>query len=120
MTGRVDGPPGIKHPSQVSRTKWKIVTNLVVTRDGGICWLCHHGGAKSADHIVPVSLGGEPWSMTNLKAVHHAKCPTCSVRCNLVARVPDAEAFHRARWVPWSGPKAPPKPEEPSFSIWQL
>lgn len=123
MTGRVDGPPGIKHPSQVSRTRWKTITTAVVYRDGGLCHLCHHEGAKTADHIVPVSLGGEPWSLANLKAVHHAPCPTCHRRCNLLAVVPtepDDNGSYRAAWVPWSGPKAEPRPEEPAMSIWQL
>ncbi len=124
MTGRVDGPPGIKHPSQVNRTRWKTITTAVIYRDSGICHICKHGGAKTADHIVPVSLSGEPWSLANLKAVHHAPCPTCRLRCNLLARAPEPSgrdaSSYRAAWVPWGGPKAPPRPEEPAFTIWQL
>lgn len=124
MTGRVDGPPGIKHPALINRTRWKTITKAVIYRDSGICHICHHGGAKTADHIVPVSLGGEPWSFANLKAVHHAKCNTCGRRCNLLARAPEPSgrdtSSYRAPWVPWEGPKAEPRPEEPSLVVWQL
>jgi len=123
VTGRVDGPPGIRHPSQVNRTRWKTLTTAVVYRDSGICWKCGHEGAKTADHLVPVSQGGAAWDTANLKAVHHAPCPTCRRRCNLNAVVPEPDGngdSYRAEWAPWHGPKSEPPPPEPGFTIWQL
>lgn len=126
MTARVNGPPGIRHPSQVNRTKWKTITTAVVYRDSGICHKCGHEGAKTADHLVPVSQGGAAWDTANLKAVHHSPCPTCRLRCNLIAVVqtepsaaPNGDSY-KAPWAPWFGPKSEPRPEEPGFSIWQL
>lgn len=41
-----------------------------IARDNGICWICGRPGATSADHIVPISAGGDPTSLLNLRAAH--------------------------------------------------
>lgn len=41
----------------------------VIERDEGICHLCNLPGADSADHIVPVSMGGAATAQ-NLLAAH--------------------------------------------------
>jgi hypothetical protein len=50
------------------------VTNAkawVINRDKGICWLCHHPGANSLDHILPASTHPNlEWTRTNWKAAH--------------------------------------------------
>jgi len=45
----------------------------VLVRDRGICWLCGRPGANTADHVVPLAVGGHPYDMANLRAAHH-KC----------------------------------------------
>jgi hypothetical protein len=52
-----------------------------VRRDAGKCHICLHFGAKSADHLVPVTENpARALDMANLRAVHGypAACPECS------------------------------------------
>lgn len=55
-----------------------------VLRGSTVCHLCGHEGADTADHIIPVSHGGEVYDLDNLMPAHHAPCPTCGVPCNRV------------------------------------
>ena len=59
---------------------WRRVKARVIRRDHGICHICGGPGADSADHIIPVSLGGPIYDMDNLRTVHHNVQP----RCNMV------------------------------------
>lgn len=70
----------------------------VVRRDKGICYICWHPGADTADHVFPRTEMTDEQKRTmmfdpnNLKAVHHAPCSICSalaethgykpIRCN--------------------------------------
>lgn len=73
----------------------------VVQRDAGICHLCKHAGAASADHILPDTEGGSS-RPENLKAVHGNPhpCPVCSaaagkkIFCN---EIRGAMSIERAR-----------------------
>jgi 5-methylcytosine-specific restriction endonuclease McrA len=56
-----------------NRYRWKHLSHAVIQRDGGICWICGGYGADSADHMVPLRLGGRD-SPDNLRAAH--------MRCN--------------------------------------
>ncbi|WP_433445665.1 HNH endonuclease [Nonomuraea sp. CA-141351] len=48
-----------------------------------ICWLCGHDGADTVDHVIPLSLGGDPLDLANLRAAHGVRgCPTCGRKCN--------------------------------------
>lgn len=66
-----------------------------------LCWLCHHPGAKTADHIIsakdwPKDRFGKPMpgfnALTNLAPAHGTmgnktsgtlnRCPTCRRLCN--------------------------------------
>lgn len=43
----------------------------IIRRDRGICWLCGHEGADTADHIIPFEQRPDlAWSEPNLKAAH--------------------------------------------------
>lgn len=42
-------------------------------RYGSVCWLCGLPGANSADHIIPISLGGAVYDLDNL-GPSHRKC----------------------------------------------
>lgn len=50
--------------------------------ESDICWLCGHGGADTADHVIPRSLGGDVSNVANLRPAHGEPCPTCGQRCN--------------------------------------
>jgi 5-methylcytosine-specific restriction endonuclease McrA len=49
---------------------WQRVKRRIIRRDGGMCHLCNQPGADTADHLVPVSLGGALYDAGNLKAAH--------------------------------------------------
>lgn len=54
----------------------------IVLAHSRLCWLCHHGGADQADHVIPRSLGGSS-ALTNLRPAHGtAPCTVCGRRCN--------------------------------------
>lgn len=85
MTGRVDRT-GIQHPSRESSWRWRRLTALVVARDSGMCHVCGHEGAESADHLIRVADGGPRWAPENLKAAHFKPCATCGRRCQQQAK----------------------------------
>lgn len=60
---------------------------MVLERDGWVCHLCHHQGATTVDHLVPVHLGGGN-DLGNLAAAHlgcnsrkGARVPLPASRC---------------------------------------
>jgi 5-methylcytosine-specific restriction endonuclease McrA len=47
------------------------------------CWICGHPGSQTADHVVPLALGGELLDPANLAPAHGVQgCPTCGRKCN--------------------------------------
>lgn len=81
---------------------WRRTVKYVVQRDAGICWICHHAAAKSADHIIPDTEGGSS-RPDNLKAVHSvgSPCPECSraagkpIYCNEIRSFGSVERARR-------------------------
>lgn len=64
--------------------------------------MCHHYGSDSADHIIPRTEDPtRALDTSNLKAVHHKPCPTCSqaagspIRCNLLRGAMSVERARR-------------------------
>lgn len=52
-------------------SKWRQVVRFVVSRDGGVCGICGHGGARHVDHIQPVV--DNPlleWDTSNMTPAH--------------------------------------------------
>lgn len=50
---------------------WPRMVRWVVQRDAGKCWICGHFGAKSADHVIPVTEAPHlAMDSGNLKAAH--------------------------------------------------
>lgn len=73
---------------------------------GTTCHLCQHDQADSADHLV--TRAEDPSLMyvtSNGRPVHHKRCPTCGVACNIrrkakplaVAPAVDARGFFERR-----------------------
>ena len=59
----------------------RIRAQLLATTD--VCWLCGHHGSQSIDHVIPLSKGGHPTSLDNLRPAHGVEgCPTCGRKCN--------------------------------------
>jgi 5-methylcytosine-specific restriction endonuclease McrA len=47
------------------------------------CHWCGHGGADTADHVIPVARGGAKLDPDNLAPIHGVLgCPTCGRKCN--------------------------------------
>lgn len=72
-------------PSNWRRGKvWSTWRASVFAMWGDMCHLCDHGGADSADHLVPLSVwGNQPYDARISRPAHGiAGCPTCKVKCN--------------------------------------
>lgn len=98
----------------ISGYEWARRRDRVVERDGGVCQLRLEGCtriATTADHIVPMSLGGSD-DEDNLRA-------SCR-DCNEARRVEQSRAgASRGRGVEISGAAAPPDPLcYPDFSVY--
>ena len=52
--------------------RYQTARKNVLVRDRGICWLCGRPGATTADHVVPLALGGHPYDEANLRAAHRS------------------------------------------------
>ena len=66
-----------------STRRWRQLRAQVLTRDGGVCWLCGEGGADSVDHVLPRYQGGGD-NEGNLAAAHLG----CNQRRERVVVVP--------------------------------
>lgn len=51
---------------------------------GDLCHLCGHPGARSADHLTPISVWpGQPVDPHLMRPAHGIEgCPTCARKCN--------------------------------------
>jgi hypothetical protein len=87
---------------------WARIVRHVVTRDMGLCHICRHPGAESADHVLPVTERPDlARDAANLRAAHGwpHPCPTCSaaavarggkpVYCNEVRQAMSVERARR-------------------------
>jgi hypothetical protein len=75
---------------------WRRVVKAVVSRDHGLCAICNHPGAESADHVIPVTERPDlALNTANLQATHSKPCPICTeaalangwdkpIRCNYI------------------------------------
>ena len=63
-------------PYRDSPARWRIVRANVFNRDGYRCQQCGKAGVLECDHKLPLADGGEPWAMSNLRAL----CRGCHIR----------------------------------------
>lgn len=72
-------------PRRAAGHRWEAVVRAVVDRDGGLCWVCKHGGARHGDHVIPVTERPDLMlEMSNVRAVHGAPgnpCAACTAAC---------------------------------------
>jgi hypothetical protein len=87
---------------------WQRMVRYVVQRDGGLCWICGHPGATSADHVIPRTEDpSRELDASNLRAAHSHphSCPVCSeaalrrggkpVNCNTLRQAMSVERVRR-------------------------
>lgn len=56
---------------RISGRKTQRLARYVIARDEGICWLCNHPGADTADHVIPVAQRPDlQFDPHNMKAAH--------------------------------------------------
>lgn len=115
MSRRIDGT-GVPHPFAQNGGRRKRVTDAVIARDGGRCWICHHPGATSADHVHRVADGGDAWGLDNLRAAHFFPCKTCGRRCQQQAR-PEVAPVPTGP-LTWGRGWGPPRPRSVLFDVW--
>ncbi|HEY1700787.1 MAG TPA: hypothetical protein VGG75_13825 [Trebonia sp.] len=96
MPARRRRPPAAKAPlrnrGRAEGSVWRRVVSQVVSRDRGLCWICGHTGAASADHVIPVTERPDlDLAAANLKAAHGylktggGECPACSAAASVKA-----------------------------------
>lgn len=78
-----------RHPARADPKRWRKLRLVILDRDGWRCKLCLRY-ANHADHIIPVHLGGDWWSPTNLRAA----CRSCNINRERKAD-PDRDAWRK-------------------------
>ena len=61
--------------TELSARKWRRIRAYILSRSN-ICALCGKPGATTVDHVVPLSLGGDPYDLRNLRPA----CAACNFR----------------------------------------
>ena len=70
--------------------RWARLRRVVFERDGWRCRTCGKAGRLEADHVVPISKGGDPWDMANLQTL----CRGCHIEKHRPRIDPE-----RQRWL---------------------
>jgi hypothetical protein len=109
MPGSRSRPRPARYRGRAEGSVWRRIVKSVVSRDKGICSICLHPGAQSADHVISVAERPDlDLNAANLKAAHGwpHPCPACSaaavarggkpVYCN---EVKQALSLDRARRI---------------------
>lgn len=78
-------------PKRPGGRRWGRLVDLVVRRDFGKCWICGHYGARSGDHVQPVSVDDTRfWDLKNVRAAHGYPygCTDCTYAAKQLGRDP--------------------------------
>jgi 5-methylcytosine-specific restriction endonuclease McrA len=101
----------VKPPGRADNTRWRAARAAAIDAAGGVCQLCGQplmpGAPRNSpfetcvDHVVPLYLGGDPYSLANLRATHR-RCNGSRPRRNGYVRsvAPPADDWTtmRQRW----------------------
>ena len=73
----------VKPPGRADNMRWRAARAAAIAAAGGVCQLCGQplvpGALRNSpaetcvDHVIPLFLGGDPYSLANLRATHR-KC----------------------------------------------
>lgn len=74
------------NPPRAAGHRWQAFARSVIENYAGICHICGHGGARQAEHLIPVTERPDlMFSMANCRPAHGAgrgtgsnPCPACS------------------------------------------
>lgn len=88
-----------------SGPRWMRLVTWIIRRDRGICWLCGHDGADTADHVIPYDQRPDlAWSPANLKAAHGTRRTIashgyeCQGNYGRGKKPPPRKAMHSRKW----------------------
>jgi 5-methylcytosine-specific restriction endonuclease McrA len=97
-----------KPPGRADNMRWRRARAAAIAAAGGVCQLCGNALVPSAlrnspaetvvDHIVPLYLGGDPYSLANLRATHRRCNGSRRRRNGHVAPPVNGLAPFRQRW----------------------
>jgi hypothetical protein len=98
----------------------------VVQYYGGLCHICRHGGARQADHLIPLAERPDlAWELSNCRPAHGMpgnRCPVCGMACNQIRgglsverarRIIAERTAQRQRTRPQGRPKPDPAAGRP-------
>lgn len=72
-------------PGGIGSHAWELVRMRVFGMHGHVCWVCLHPGARTVDHVEPVTERPDlALSLSNLRPAHGARnrCAVCGQCCN--------------------------------------
>ena len=100
----------MKPPGRADNMAWRRARAAAIEAAGGLCQLCGRPLVPDAprnspaetcvDHVVPLYLGGAPYDLANLRAVHRRCNGSRSRRAEVSALLPtvDWPTIRRQRW----------------------
>jgi hypothetical protein len=73
-------------------SRWHVFKRLIRATYGDSCVVCYHGGARQADHVIPVTERPDlAWDLRNLRMIHGVpgnRCFQCDpvkgIACNQI------------------------------------
>lgn len=87
-------------PANIGRRgrRWNDAKRACFELYGDQCWVCGHYGAREVDHVIPVSQGGAPYDIQNLRPAHgsNSPCMLCKSRRGTRGRSCNQERNKRA------------------------
>jgi 5-methylcytosine-specific restriction endonuclease McrA len=97
-----------KPPGRADNMRWRRARAAAIAAAGGVCQLCGNALVPGAprnspaetviDHVLPLYLGGDPYSLANLRATHRRCNGRRKRRNGYVAPPVNGLAPMRQRW----------------------
>ena len=77
--------PDRRNAKHASGRQWTRFARYVVDYYGGLCHICGHGGARTADHLIPEAENpDQEWRIEAFRPAHGAPgnpCQVCTAEC---------------------------------------